>query len=151
MDLDWDAVVGYLMAWATTKFRRVARQADTEVDRAVDAGLGQLREMVRRRLGDDPALAQLEREVDEGVDGPRTRERVRLALEDAAERDPEFASEVANVLRQVRAAAGVVAADHGVAAGGDVSIRAYDQAVAAAVIHGAVSTANPPEPGPARP
>ena len=88
-------------------------------------------------------------------------DRVRAALEaqwvtrlsDLLEEDPGVEADLRAVVEEIRAQlpAGVVAAaDHAVAAGGDVNIRATSGGVAAGVIHGDVSAGNPPGPGPGK-
>ena len=69
--LDWgcavtglELVVGYLAAWAVRKARRVGRHADAKVDRALDAGLRRLHELVAGQIGADPALLKLETETE---------------------------------------------------------------------------------------
>jgi hypothetical protein len=128
-----ELVVGYLAAWAVRKARRVGRHADAEVDRALDAGLRRLHELVAGQIGADPALLKLETEAAAGVQSPRTRERVRLAVEDAAAENDGFATALSAVLRELEAAGGrsAAAADQGVAVGGNVDIRADHGAVAA--------------------
>jgi hypothetical protein len=121
-------VVGYLVAWVVRKARRVGERADAEVDLALDAGMDRLHGVVARKLGDDRALAQLESEAAQAVNNPRTRQRVQLAIEEAAEADPGFAAQVTKLvteLRKTEAAAGAIAAgDHAVAVGRDVKIHA---------------------------
>lgn len=71
-------------------------------------------------------------------------------LEDLLEEDPDAAGPLRRLLDELAAAGvpGVVSAsDHGVAVGGNLSNTASGGGVAAAVIHGAVSTnRNPPLP-----
>jgi hypothetical protein len=72
-------------------------------------------------------------------------------LTDLLEEHPAVGTELRSLVEEIRAQlpAGVVAAaDHSVAAGGDVSISASEGGVAAGVIHGGVSTGNPSSPGP---
>jgi vacuolar-type H+-ATPase subunit H len=130
-----DLVVGYLAAWAWRKARRVAGRADAEVDHMLDAGMDRLHELVATRLAGDPALRRLEDEAAADPKVPavreRTRDRVRLALEDAAEADPEFAGRLEELVAEVRAAerrsgqhvaAAVTASEErSIAAGGDIS------------------------------
>ncbi|SEO98873.1 hypothetical protein SAMN05216267_10657 [Actinacidiphila rubida] len=101
-----ELVVGYVVGWAVRKARRVAGRADAEVDEALDAGMDRLHEVVAARLGGDPALERAEAEA--GVDGPgltdRTRLRLRLALEEAAEQDPAFQRELAEAVARIQAA-----------------------------------------------
>jgi hypothetical protein len=96
-----ELVAGYLVAYAARKARRAGRGVDEEVDRVIDEGLGRLHEVVTDKLGEDPAVRQLEREADAGVGNPRTAERVRLALEEAADTDHEFGRDMAEVLQRL--------------------------------------------------
>jgi len=101
-----ELVIGYLVGWFVKKSRVVGTRADQEVDRVLDAGLDRLHDLVSRQIGDEPALAQLEDEARREVDNPRTRQRVLLALAEAAERDEEFAARLTAVLGELRGAAG---------------------------------------------
>jgi hypothetical protein len=72
---------------------------------------------------------------------------------DLLDEDPGIEAELRALVEEVQAQlpAGVVsAADHSVAAGGNVIIGATSGGVAAGVIHGDVSAGNPPRPGPGR-
>jgi hypothetical protein len=148
-----EIAVGYVFAWAVRKVRRVAGRADEEVDRAVDAAMDELHGLVSRTLGEDAALRKLAEEADAGQAEPseRTRQRVQLALEDAAEHDPGFAEALERAVGRLQAlsrtAGGVSAGDGGQAIGGSVDIRA-DHASAAAWSMGDVTVGNPPLPGP---
>jgi broad specificity phosphatase PhoE len=150
-----ELVIGYVAAWAWQKARRVAGRADAEVDQALDAGMDRLHELVAGKLAGDRALAQLETEAGSNLEvesvSPRTRERVRLALEEAVETDPDFGDRLAEVVAQLQKAEGqpgVAAGEHGLAVGGDVDIHAEGGSVAGGVIHGNVNVGNPPPPGP---
>lgn len=101
-----ELVAGYLFAWAVRKVRRVGTQADSEVDRVLDAGMERLHNVVAARLGSDPALAQLEREAADEVDSERTRRRVNDAVEQAVEDDPGFAAQLREVLDALAEASG---------------------------------------------
>jgi hypothetical protein len=73
-------------------------------------------------------------------------------LTDLLEEDPGLEAELRSLVEEIRAQlpAGVVsAADHAVAAGGDVNISAAGGGVAAGVIHGNVTPPGPTRPGPA--
>jgi hypothetical protein len=94
-----------------------------------------------------------------GVTGAEL-ERVRAALEaqwttrlaDLLEDDPGVEADLRTLVQEIQAQlpAGMVsAADHAVAAGGDVSITASGGGVAAGVIHGDVTPPGPTQPGPA--
>lgn len=130
-----EVALGFLVAWALKKAKRVAQRADTEVDRALDAGMDRLHDLVSRKLGPDPALAKLQTEVEEsGAASTRTQDRVRLSLEDAAETDTDFAAQLeklASELETLQGQAGVTAGDHGTAVGGDVNLHAEGGSVAA--------------------
>lgn len=101
-----ELVVGYLVGWFLKKSRHVGTRADQEVDRVLDRGMDRVHDLVSRKLGDEPALAQLADEAAREVDNPRTRQRVLLALEEATERDSEFAARLGAVLTELRGAAG---------------------------------------------
>ncbi|WP_280722006.1 hypothetical protein [Kitasatospora sp. MAA4] len=100
-----EIAVGYLFAWMVRKATRVAGRADAEVDRALDEGMDRLHEVVSARLGPDPALERAQEEAEAGRDAPseRTRRRLIDAVEDAAERDPGFAQELARALAALQA------------------------------------------------
>ena len=72
-------------------------------------------------------------------------------FEDLLDEDPGIEAELRALVKEIadELPAGVVsAADHSVAAGGNVNVGATTGAVAAAVIHGDVSAGNPSRPGP---
>jgi hypothetical protein len=76
---------------------------------------------------------------------------VRIA--DLLEEDPGIEAELRAVVEEIRAqlpAGTVTAADHAVAAGRDVNIKATSGGVAAGVIHGDVAPPGPTRPGPDR-
>lgn len=101
-----EIAVGYAFAWLVGKARRVAGRADTEVDRGLDAGMDRLHELISVKLGDDPALQRAREEADAGLVEPsqRTRQRLELALEDAAEHDAGFAEALARVVAELQTA-----------------------------------------------
>ncbi len=75
-----------------------------------------------------------------------------LRLADLLEEDPDAEADLRALVQEIQAAlpAGMVsAADHAVAAGRDVNIKASSGGVAAAVIHGNVAPPGPTDPGPA--
>ncbi|SEG96022.1 hypothetical protein SAMN05444920_109247 [Nonomuraea solani] len=148
--MELELLAGYAVGYLVQKFGRVFRRADEEVDLAIDAGMDRLHEVVTERLGNEPALTRLEEETEDGRESPRTRQRVRLALEEAAESDPEFAAELERLVGELRRPEGAQAGDHGLAAGGTVRIEASHGGVAAGVIHGSVSTGNPMSTEPSR-
>jgi hypothetical protein len=112
-----EVAVGWLIAWAVRKAGRVGKRVDAEVDQAVDAGLDRLHDLVAAKLGADPALGKLRDEAAEtGEVGTRTQARVRLALEDAAEQDPDFTAALEQAVARLEATGG----SHNVVVHGDV-------------------------------
>ncbi|WP_220140240.1 hypothetical protein [Kitasatospora acidiphila] len=101
-----ELVVGYFFAWAVRKARRVAGRADAEVDSALDAGMERLHEVVVSRLGAEPALKNMTQEAasERAELTVRTRKRLELALEEAADQDAEFAEALQQAVNQVEAA-----------------------------------------------
>jgi hypothetical protein len=146
-----EIAIGYVFAWAVRKAKRVAGRADAEMDRSLDASMDRLHDLVSRKLGPDPALQRLTEEATTGQAQPsdRTRQRVQLALEDAAETDPDFAAELARLVEQLQTAGAgtAIAGDGGQAVGGNVSIQATNNSAAAWTM-GNVTLENPPQPGP---
>ncbi|MEU9282548.1 hypothetical protein AB0D87_50360 [Streptomyces sp. NPDC048342] len=145
-----EIVVGFLVTWAARKVRRVGTRVDAEVDQALDVGLDRLHELVADKLGEEPALVKLAAEVEQsGEASSRTQERVRLALEDAAETDSGFASDVAAVVQQLqdmqRQAGVAVAGQQGVAVSGGVQADRGAVAIGG-VSGGTVSIGVPPDP-----
>src|SRR5438552_1676456 len=114
-----EIAVGYVFAWALGKAKRVGRRADEEVDRALDEAMDRLDDLVSRKLDKDTALHKLTAEAEAGLEKPSelTRQRVQLALEDAAQQDPGFAEELDRAVKQLRALSrttgGVSAGDGG--------------------------------------
>jgi hypothetical protein len=154
-----ELVVGYVFAWLAGKGRLAARRADWQVDQAVDGAVdrlgGKLHDLVAGKLHGDASLVRLNEEASQGAVEPsaRTRTRVALAVEDAAERDADFGAAVEELVRQLQAAQrrGPVSAEAGgVAVGGDVRVQAESGSFAAGVVQGDVSFGNPPAPGTAQ-
>jgi hypothetical protein len=145
-----EIAVGFLVGWAVRKLRRVGQGVDAEVDRALDAGLDRLHDLVSGKLGADPALAKLTAEVEQtGESSSRTQQRVQLALEDAVEDDHAFASELAVLVEHLqdveRQVGGVVAGRQGVAISGGVNADHGSVAIGG-VTGGEVSIGRPPDP-----
>lgn len=137
-----EVAVGFLIAWFARKAGRVGKRIDGLTDEMLDAGLDRLHDLVSGKLGADPALKQLEAEAWASGDArTRTRDRVRLALEEATERDPAFATDLVGVLEKLRSSP--AAGARGVAIGGDV--RADGGGVAIVMTGGSVNVA-PPDP-----
>jgi hypothetical protein len=90
-----EVAVGALVGWFLRKAGRAAKRVDGIADDAVDAVLDRAHDLVLAKLGADPAVAKMEREAAEtGEVSTRTRERVRMSIEDAAEEDKDFAAEI---------------------------------------------------------
>jgi hypothetical protein len=87
-------VVGYLVAWAAARARRLGERVNSHVDQALDKGVDRLAELVLGKIGADPSVAQLTADAEDGGPSARTVQRVELALEEAAEQDPTFAAEL---------------------------------------------------------
>lgn len=141
-----ELAVGYLAAWAWQKARRAAGEMDEVVDRTIDASVERLYDTVASKLGDDPALKKLELEAGSDLTTqsvqPRTAQRVQLAIEDAAEHDSTFESEITALLDRIAAEGGTrIAADGSgnTTAGRDVRVDAVDGSVAAGTITGDVN------------
>lgn len=149
-----ELAVGYFVAWVVRKVRRVAGSADEEVDRVLDASMERVHDLISQRIGGEPALHQLEAEIQAGQDAPRelTRRRVVLALQDAVESDTSFADELNQLLDELaqyeEASGGVSAGAGGVAAGGHIDVHAEHGSVAGVIISGGVHLGNPTQPGP---
>ncbi|WP_265560305.1 hypothetical protein [Streptomyces hygroscopicus] len=148
-----EIAVGYAFAWLVRKAKRVAGQADEEVDRGLEAAMDRLHELISAKLGQDPALERAGEEAEAGQMelSPRTRQRLELAVEDAAERDSAFSEALNRAVKDLQAATtpvgGVSVTGDGQAVGGDVDIRAEHGSVAALRM-GDVSLGNPSAPGP---
>jgi hypothetical protein len=101
-----EIAVGYLFAWLVRKAKRVAGPADAEVDRVLDAGMERVHGLVGVKLGQDPALerAREEAQAGQGELSERTRRRLVDALDEAAERDTDFAQDLAQAVAAVQAA-----------------------------------------------
>lgn len=139
-----ELVVGYLIAWAVRKAKRVGVRTDQEVDYVLDTGMDHVHELVAGKLGNDPALRKLEAEaIESGDASQRTRTRVQLALDDAIENDPEFADALSGALKQVQVG------DRAVAIGGDLNMHA--ESGSAVFWHAENVTINPGPPDPPGP
>lgn len=149
-----EVAVGFLVAWAVRKAKRVGQRADAEVDEALDAGLDRLHDFVYRRLEGDTAVRKLPAEAEQtGHVSDRTRERVQDALRDTVAADPAFGAQLDDLVRQLQeltARSGgptaALAAEHGVAVAGDVSIRAEGGSVAAWQLGNVSIGGQPPDP-----
>jgi hypothetical protein len=148
-----ELVVGYLIAWGVRKARRVGQAADAEVDQVLDASLEKLHGFVSKTLSGDPSFAALEKESSTGEVYRRTRQRVELALEDAAE-GADVRDQLASLVEQVQQAeksAGVQllsAGERGIIAGGNVDIRADRSSLAVGTAGDITFSPAPGEPPP---
>jgi len=150
-----ELVVGYLVAWGVRKARRVGQAADAEVDQVIDASLDKLHNFVSEALSGESSLGALEKESSAGQVSARTRQRVELALAEAAESADiqKKLTELVEQVRQAESSAGVQllsASDRGIVAGGDVDIHADRGSLAVGtagdITFGASSGGSPPDP-----
>jgi hypothetical protein len=94
--------VGYLIAWAVRKGRRVAGRLNAEADLAIDAGLDRLHEAVVAKLGPDSPVGTLEAEAAaEGGVEESVRTGLQTALADAVNQDPDFAARLHLLLTEL--------------------------------------------------
>lgn len=111
--------VGFLIAWFARKAGRAWKKVDGVADEVLDAQLDRLCKPIIAKLGGDSALKQLEAEASQTGDAlARTQDRVRLALEEAAEQDPAFAAD----LKAALATAPTIATARDVHAPGGIAI-----------------------------
>jgi len=97
-----ELLVGYLAAWGIRKARRVGKKLDETVDDVTDLALNHLHDVVIAKVGGDSSLQKLDAEAAEkGVVSERTGQRVLLAVEDAAEDDPEFGAQLEAALAEL--------------------------------------------------
>lgn len=145
-----EIAIGYVCAYLVRKARRAGQHVDAEVDRAVDAGLERVHELVSDALGEDSALRRAEEQAETGEVSERTWRRLTDAVEEAADADADFAAALQRAVEQLQAAEAsgtVIATGDGIAIDGDVIIRAEGGSVAALRM-GDVTLGNPPVPGP---
>ncbi len=134
-----EVAVGVLVAWFARKAGKVGKRLDGLTDEVIDASAAKLHDLVMAKLGGDQAVAKLAAEAaSTGEASARTQDRVRLALEDAVEEDPAFAS-------ALRAAVPALSTGtQGVAIGGNVA--ADRGGVAIGGITGGSVTVHPHQP-----
>lgn len=97
-----EVLAGVAVTYLVRKLRPVGARLDAEVDRAVDAGLDALHELVSDTLRDDPGLAILETQAPTGGESERTVRRVTDAIAEAAENDPGFARRLQRVIQDLQ-------------------------------------------------
>lgn len=140
-----EIVIGALIAWAVGKARRAGKALDGIADEVVDAGAAKVRDVVLAKLGDDSAVQKLAAEAAEtGEVSPRTRKRVALALEEAANEDEQFAAALESALAEASGPGGVVATHGGTAVSG--TAHAHDQGTAIGVVVRDVHFGQPRDP-----
>jgi hypothetical protein len=143
------AVVPYVTAVASAYGARTLEKLREQVlDQASDATVELGRRLLNRIFGQEESRAAIEGALVEVGSAPGDEDAVaslRLQIRKALAADPVLAAEVAQM---VQSGPAVSAGDHGVAAGGDISLSATSGGVASWTIHGGVSTSgNPPLPG----
>ena len=109
----------------------VARRAGKDIDAAVDDRLDQLCEAVRERFVGDPRAERTLNDLETQPADARRQGRLELALEEAIEKNPEFATRLEAMLEDLSPrppAGGIVARDTGPVAGGNVIITGWDAA-----------------------
>ncbi|MEV5832007.1 hypothetical protein [Nocardia sp. NPDC052112] len=145
MVIESAVIVGYLIAWAVRKARRVGERLDGEFDVAVDAGLDRLHDAISSKLGPD-SLRDIEEQAGEfGQVTEGTQRRAEEVIAAASTTYPEFAAQIAKILAEIKVAeagqASAVASGTGsVAIGGDADLNAQSGGVAAITIAGGVNT-----------
>jgi hypothetical protein len=131
-------------AWeaARRKFARLLGRGDPKKEQLADKRLEETRQQLEGVSGEELRKAQ--------ADLARAWQ---VRLEDLLEEDPGIEAELRAMVEEIRAqlpAGTVTAADHAVAAGRDVNIKAISGGLAAGVIHGDVAPPGPTRPGPDR-
>ena len=97
-----ELVAGYLVAWGVMKARRAGRRLDEETDEVMDVGLDRLHDVIMAKLGSDPAVTKLAADAAQEIEpSERTVDRVRYAVEEAAEQDPQFAAAMDRALAEL--------------------------------------------------
>ena len=146
-----------LVALASTAASTLVAAMTTDVWRLVRSRLGRLLgrgdprgESAVLEAMDEDARAVADAGGESGVAGELTGQWTGR-LRDLLRMDPEAAEQLRELVAELTApGAGVSTAGHGVAAGGDVTIRADRGGVAAGTIEGGVHLGKPPGPGTGR-
>jgi hypothetical protein len=144
-----ELAVAAVAAWVWRRAGRVGEQVGEQVDEVLDAGVQRLGELVARKLAGDSALEKLQVEAAGGEVSERTRDRVRLSLEEAVAGDERFAAALDEALRRVHADAGSGPSGAGATTVfGGVTVRAEGGSNAAWQITGPVTIGLvQPQPG----
>ena len=150
-----------LVALTSLAGNTVVAAATTDAWEAARRKFGQLlgrgdknrTKLVERRL--DETRQQLEGVTGQELEQTRANlgKAWQVRLADLLEEDPGIEADLRALVEEIRASLPATvfsAADHSVAAGGDVKITAQDGGVAAGVVHGNVTPSNPSGPGPAK-
>ncbi|HET6710354.1 hypothetical protein [Amycolatopsis sp.] len=139
-----EIVIGALIAWAVGKARRAGKALDGIADEVVDAGAAKVRDVVLAKLGDDSAVQKLAVEAAEtGEVSERTRTRVALAVEDAADEDEQFAAALEAALAEANRSGGVVICGGTTVSG---TATAHDQGIAIGTVGHDVHFGQPRDP-----
>jgi len=128
---------------ARNKFAKLLGRGDSRKTEAAERWLAQTHEQLTGTEGADMEQAR-------AAQARRWEGRFADLLDEA----PDVAADLRVLVEEIQAAlppGAVSAADHAVAAGRDVNIRADRGGLAAGVIHGNVVAAGPTSPGPAAP
>ena len=159
MVIEAGVVVGFVIAWAVGRARRVGARLGDEADLVIDASLDQLHEVVAAKLAGHPTLAELVEEA-EAADDPGdvseiTRQQVELALVAAARKDDSFGQAVTALVARLRSAGQAAGSQVTTGPGstvftGNVEAKAVGGGISFAQVSGGVHIAQEP-PGPSQP
>ncbi|NUS43097.1 MAG: hypothetical protein HOQ24_05340 [Mycobacteriaceae bacterium] len=116
-----DIVVGFLIAWAAGKARRVGRTVDGLTDAALDAAAERVWAAVAAKLGADPVIRELVAEAEQtGQAAENVQAAAVRVLEQAASADPAFSAalrDARTVEQTTQVSPSTVAVSHGGAVG----------------------------------
>ncbi len=131
-------------AWEAARkgFARLLGRGDPDKTKLAERRLEQTRDQLTQATG--AGLEQTRAELE-------AQWVTRLA--DLLEEDPGVEADLRALVQEIQAqlpAGVIIAADHSVAVGGNMHVGATSGGVAGGVIHGDVSTGNPPIPGPGK-
>lgn len=97
-----EILAGMAVAWLWRKLKHSAGKLDASVDEVTDAVLTRLTAAVKAKLAGDTALRKLEQQAESETEVSTTRQRVELAVQEAAEEDEEFAARLKQLLDELR-------------------------------------------------